>query len=117
MNHKSYKSITEVSKILNLKPHVIRYWDSRLDGISTRLGEKKRRFFSISNIKKLKSLKDKLYNKGKPHHSLDLADKLIAKKHTSGKEDNSSMIITSTNPAIEKLEEISNNLKNILKKD
>ena len=61
MNHKSYKSITEVSKILNLKPHVIRYWDSRLDGISTRLGEKKRRFFSISNIKKLKSLKDKLY--------------------------------------------------------
>ena len=117
MNHKSYKSITEVSKILNLKPHVIRYWDSRLDGISTRLGEKKRRFFSISNIKKLKSLKDKLYTKGKSHYSLDLADKLISKRHTSDKEDNSKMIVNSSNPAIEKLEEISNNLKNILKKD
>ena len=35
----------------------------------------------------------------------------------SDKEDNSKMIVTSSNPAIEKLEEISNNLKNILKKD
>ena len=31
MNDKTYKSITEVSKLLKINKHVIRYWDSRFD--------------------------------------------------------------------------------------
>ena len=42
----------EISKKLKIKQHVIRYWDSQFDGISTRLGERKRRYFSSKNIKK-----------------------------------------------------------------
>ena len=57
MKDKQYISITEVSKLLNINAHVIRYWDSKFDGISTRLSDNKRRFFNNSNIKKLSELK------------------------------------------------------------
>ena len=53
---KKYKSIKEVSDILSINPHVIRYWDSRFKGISTRLNSKKQRFFNNENITKLRDL-------------------------------------------------------------
>ena len=56
MSEKKYKSISEVSEILDLKKHVIRYWDSKFDGLSVRLKANKQRFFNIDNIKKLKEL-------------------------------------------------------------
>ena len=77
---KKYKTISEVSNIINLKTHVIRYWDSKFDGISIRLGKNKQRFFNFENIKKLKELKLTLYNNGKHNYSLDLANKIIEKK-------------------------------------
>ena len=43
MTNKTYKSISEVSELLKIKKHVIRYWDSNFEDISTRLGDKKRR--------------------------------------------------------------------------
>ena len=115
MNNKDYKSINEVSELLDLKKHVIRYWDSRFDGISTRIGNRTRRFFSESNIQKLKDLKNTLYTNGKSHNSFDLANKLINKvkseedfieinKHNSSKK----------NDSFKELNEISVNLKKIL---
>ena len=55
MKDKKYKSITEVSELLKINKHVIRYWDTKFDGISTRLSDNKRRFFSSENIKKLQN--------------------------------------------------------------
>ena len=80
MIEKQYKSITEVSKELNINKHVIRYWDSKFEGIPTRLSLNKRRFFSAENIRKLQELKNLLYQNGRHNYSLDLAKKIINKK-------------------------------------
>ena len=77
MIDKKYISIDKVSKLLNINKHVIRYWDSKFDGISTRLSNKKQRYFSHENIKKIKQIKNLLYPNGKHAYSLDLAEKFL----------------------------------------
>ena len=74
---KKYISIDEASKILNLNKHVIRYWDSKFDGISTRLENKKQRFFNIENINKINDIKNVIYKDGKHIYSLDIAEKIL----------------------------------------
>ena len=114
MIDKQYKNISEVSEQLKLNKHVIRYWDSKFEGLSTRLSNKKRRFFSNSNIKKLQELKNLLYQNGKHNYSLELANKIISSK--SNLDNNSPK-----KPAekkdfnIQKLEEISESLKKLIK--
>ena len=110
MNDKTYKSITEVSKLLKINKHVIRYWDSRFEGISTRLGNKKRRFFSLNNIQKLIELKDILHKDGKSLYSLGLAEKLINNRNFLKDNINKSK----SNFNINKLNAISSNLKKIV---
>jgi len=78
--NKKYYSISEVSRLLDIKTHVIRYWDSKFDGISIRLNDNKQRFFNSVNIKKLKELKLTLYENGKLNYSLELANKLVDAK-------------------------------------
>ena len=78
MKNKNYRSISEVSEILKIKQHVIRYWDSQFESVSTRLDNKKRRYFNSMNIKKLQTLKRLLHTEGKSHHSLEMARKIIA---------------------------------------
>ena len=78
--NKKYYSISEVSKLLDIKTHVIRYWDSKFEDISTRLNNKQR-FFNNVNIKKLKELKLTLYENGKQNYSLELANKLVDAKN------------------------------------
>jgi DNA-binding transcriptional MerR regulator len=83
MKEKRFKSINEVSKLLGLNSHVIRYWDSKFDGLSTRLSPKGQRFFNSANIKKLKNLKLTLYNNGKHNYSLDLAKRIMNKQDSN----------------------------------
>jgi len=112
MNNKTYKSISEVSDLLKIKQHVIRYWDSNFEGISTRLGNNKRRIFNSKNIQKLNELKNILYKDGKSCYSFELAKKLINKKDSTLKEDQK---VPKNNIYINKLYEISLNLKKIIK--
>ena len=66
MIEKRYKNIKEVAAELNIKEHIIRYWDSvdqktnkiRFQGLSTR-NQKGIRFFNKENVK-VKSLQKKL---------------------------------------------------------
>ena len=114
MKDKKYKSIAEVSELLKINKHVIRYWDTKFDGISTRLSDNKRRFFNMENIKKLQELKNILYQNGRHNYSFDLAKKIIKNKS----EKNEISIIDKrkeTKSDIIKLEKISNNLKELLK--
>ena len=74
MNDKKYKSISEVSKLLRIKKHVIRYWDSKFDGLSTRLNNKQR-YFNDDNIQRLKILNQK----GKKNTSLTIANNSLKK--------------------------------------
>tara|TARA_B100001996_G_C18194269_1_gene413411 strand:- start:37 stop:375 length:339 start_codon:yes stop_codon:yes gene_type:complete len=77
---KKYKTIKEVSDLLNINQHVIRYWDSKFDGLSIRFSSKKQRFFNNEHIKKIEDLKKTLYQNGKHNYSLDLAKKIINNK-------------------------------------
>ena len=113
MKDKKYISIAEVSELLKINKHVIRYWDTKFDGISTRLSDSKRRFFNIENIKKLQELKNILYQNGRHNYSFDLAKKIVNDKT---KKNEVSIInkIGKTKFNIVKLQEISNNLKELL---
>ena len=111
MTNKTYKSISEVSELLKIKKHVIRYWDSNFEDISTRLGNKKRRIFNKKNIQNLSELKNILYKDGKTCYSLELAKKLINKKKTI-LHDNFKK--SEKNIYIYELYEISRNLKKII---
>ena len=62
---KKYKTIKEVSNLLNINQHVIRYWDSKFEGLSIRFSSKKQRFFNNDHIKKIKDLQANLYQNGK----------------------------------------------------
>ena len=81
---KKYINIKEASKLLNLKEHVIRYWDSidpktnklRVDGISTK-SKGGTRYFNKENISKLEKLKNLLYENGLQNPSLKIANRLL----------------------------------------
>ena len=84
MFSKKYLNISEVSKILQIEEHKIRYWDSidpktnkyRIDGISTK-SKGGTRYFNKDNIKKLQKLKTILYDGKKHNYSIKLADKIL----------------------------------------
>ena len=114
VRNKNYKSISEVSELLKVKQHVIRYWDSQFGGVSTRLDNNKRRYFNSKNIKKLQTLKKLLHTEGKSHHSLEMARKIISgniieKKINILAEQNNNKI------DINKLVSISEHLKKLVK--
>ena len=77
MKEKKYKSIKEVSKLLNINTHVIRYWDSKFGGLSTRISSKKQRFFNNENIKKIENLKKIIYRNGKQNNTFDIASIIL----------------------------------------
>ena len=114
MSEKKYKSISEVSQILSLKKHVIRYWDSKFDGLSVRLNSNKQRFFNNDNILKLREIKNVLYKNGKHNYALDLANTIANKKNNKLHEENKTISISSKHYIYE-LRKISQNLKSILK--
>ena len=114
IKNKNYKSISEVSEILKVKQHVIRYWDSQFNGVSTRLGYRKRRFFNQKNIKKLQTLKKLLHTNGKSHHSLEMARKII-EDNMIEKKINLTVKEDHKNSNINKLINISDNLKKLIK--
>ena len=113
MKNKNYISISEVSEILKIKQHVIRYWDSQFEGVSTRLGYRKRRFFSPKNIKKLQTLKKLLHTNGKSHYSLVMAKKII-EDNIIEKKFNISTNSIQNKTDINKLSSVSENLKKLL---
>ena len=114
IKNKNYKSISEVSEILKVKQYVIRYWDSQFNGVSTRLGYGKRRFFNQKNIKKLQTLKKLLHTNGKSHHSLEMARKII-EGNMIEKKINLTVKEDYKNSKINKLINISENLKKLIK--
>jgi len=114
MNDKSYKSITEVSEQLKINKHVIRYWDSKFQGISTRLTNNKRRFFSLENIQKIQELKNILYKNGKHNYSLELANRIINRR-TDNSNNGTNKISDKNQSIIDELEKISIQLKKLIK--
>ena len=120
MINKQYYNIKEVSKMLDIKEHVIRHWDSidpktkklRIEGLSMR-SKGGTRYFNKENIKKLEQLKNLLYENGKHNHTLALANKIISNKKNSLLNNTTSHIYKSKNNS-NKLNEIINKLRALL---
>ena len=97
--NKQYYNISEVSKILNLKEHVIRHWDSvdpktnklRIEGLSIRT-KGGTRYFNQTHIKKLSNIKNILFEEGRHNYSLDLVNKIISSKKLEKQFNNESAI-------------------------
>ncbi len=87
MINKKYLNISEVSKMLQIEEHKIRYWDSldpktnksRVDGISTK-SKGGTRYFNKDNIRKLEKLKNILYEGGEKNLSTNSKRKPAAIK-------------------------------------
>ena len=85
MYNKKYLNISEVSKILQIEEHKIRYWDSidpktnkyRIEGISTK-SKGGTRYFNRENIKKIEKLKNILYDGNNHNHSIKLAEEILS---------------------------------------
>ena len=126
-SEKKYFSIREVSKMLGIKEHVIRHWDSidpktkklRIDDISIRT-KGGTRFFNKHHIKKISHLHSLLKENGKRNYSLDLASKIISQHNTLNKknffQDKKKYIKDSPkiNQSYDKIRSITNNLKNLI---
>ena len=106
--NKQYYNISEVSKILNLKEHVIRHWDSvdpktnklRIEGLSIRT-KGGTRYFNQTHIKKLSNIKNILFEEGRHNYSLDLVNKNISSKKLE-KHFNDNLTTSSPNQDIDK---------------
>ena len=122
---KKFINIKEVSKLLGIKEHVIRYWDSenpktgkiRINGISTKT-KGGTRYFSRDNISKLKKLKSLLYENGYQNYSLNLANNILEKKRNFQNNENKTKFDTkSKSPKNEeKINQILQNMRILLKK-
>ena len=115
---KTYYSISEVSKMLDIPEYTIRLWDSKLPEISKRSHKGKSRFFNYKQIEKLSNINDIL----KDNDSLSLAYKIVSrnsnKKSSIIYEDSTHKSYDSVNSdqKNKKIKAISKNLKNLILK-
>ena len=121
MINKKYLNISEVSKMLQIEEHKIRYWDSidpktnkyRVEGISTKSKGGTRQFYK-ENITKLEKLKNILYDGNNHNYSIKLAEKILSSnyKSSNNKDENYSNI--QNIDKIEKIEQILNKMRLLL---
>jgi DNA-binding transcriptional MerR regulator len=60
---KLYYSISEASKILGVKPYILRYWENELRALRPKRKHGKR-FYTINDLKTALVIKNLLYNEG-----------------------------------------------------
>ena len=113
---KTYYSISEVSKMLNIQEHTIRFWDSKLPDISKRDKKGKTRFFNLKQIEKLSKLNDIL----KKNDSITLAYEILSKNNNKNSSINLNNNDNLKNDSIkfqkniDKIKNISRSLKKLL---
>ena len=122
MINKKYLNISEVSKMLQIEEHKIRYWDSldpktrkyRVEGISTK-SKGGTRYFNKENIRKLQKLKNILYDGDNHNYSIKLADKILTSNNNIpiNKDQNRSDNQHQYN--VKKIEQILNKMRLLLK--
>lgn len=61
---KLYYRIGEVSEIVGVEPHVLRYWETEFRSIRPQKSRKGQRIYSRRDVDKLLRVKDLLYNHG-----------------------------------------------------
>ncbi len=94
----SYYTISNVSKKLNIAPHVLRFWEKKFNFVKPKKNQTGRRYYSNQDIVNLEIIKDLLHNKG---YTITGAIKYM--KNNSELEDN-------------KLDHLNNNNETLVKK-
>ncbi len=61
---KLYYRIGEVSSLVGVEPHVLRYWESEFGSIRPQKSRKGQRIYSRKDVEKLLKVKDLLYTHG-----------------------------------------------------
>ena len=113
---KTYYSISEVSKMLNIQEHTIRFWDSKLPDLSKRNKKGKTRFFNSKHIEKLSKLNDIL----KKNDSITLAYEILSKNSNKNRQIVLADSLKKSNDShlnslkVNKIRVISNNLKSLI---
>ena len=113
---KTYYSISEVSKMLNIQEHTIRFWDSKLPDLSKRDNKGKTRFFNLKQIEKLSKLNEIL----KKNDSITLAYEILTKNNNKFVKINLPDSLEKKNDSnlnqlkLDKIRVISNNLKSLI---
>ena len=121
MINKKYLNISEVSKMLQIEEHKIRYWDSidpktnkfRVEGISTK-SKGGTRYFNKENIKKLEKLKNILYDGNNHNYSIKLAEKIISSNNNPSYEKDDNYPNNQQLHNVEKIEQILNKMRLLL---
>ena len=121
MVNKKYLNISEVSRILQIEEHKIRYWDSinpktnkyRVEGISTK-SKGGTRYFNKENIKKLEKLKSILYDGNNHNYSIKLAEKIMSSSNNPSYEKDDNYLNNQSLHNIEKIEQILNKMRLLL---
>ena len=122
MISKKYLNISEVSKLLNIEEYKIRYWDSldpntkkyRVEGISTK-SKGGTRYFNKENIKKLKKLRNILYDGDSQNYSIKLANKILVGNGISSEQKGQNKIDYKDLNNVKKIEQILNKMRLLLK--
>ena len=121
MINKKYLNISEVSKMLQIEEHKIRYWDSidpktnkfRVEGISTK-SKGGTRYFNKENIKKLEKLKRILYDGNNHNYSIKLAEKILSSNYKSSNNKDENYSNNRHIDNIEKIDQILNKMRLLL---
>ena len=122
MIDKKYLNISEVSKIVQIEEHKIRYWDSvdpktnkyRIEGISTK-SKGGTRYFNKENIRKLQKLKNILYDGNNHNYSIKLAEKILSSNNKSGIKIDQNHTNNRNINNLKKIEQILNKMRLLLK--
>ena len=111
----SYYTISNVSKKLNIPPHVLRFWEKKFNFVKPKKSETGRRYYSNQDIVNLEIIKDLLHEKG---YTISGAIKYM--KNNNQLEDNKLDHLNINNESlIKKIDETADlifKVKNILKK-
>ena len=113
---KTYYSISEISKMLNIQEHTIRFWDSKLSDLSKRDKKGKTRFFNLKQIEKISKLRDIL----KKNDSITLANEILSRNNNKNSSIKTNNIDSLNDDSIKfrqnivKIKNISKKLKSLL---
>lgn len=77
---KYYYTIGEVSQLLAIKQHVIRYWETEFPQLNPRKEHGRNRRYSLENVETLKKIKDMLYEQ---RYTIEGARQRLAQQNKS----------------------------------
>ena len=101
---KQYFTIGEVSKLCDVKPHVLRYWEQEFTHVNPVKRRGNRRYYQREDVLHIRQIRKLLYEKG---YTIAGARSLLAGDEAKQDASFSNMLVKQT---IEELEEVLNTL-------